>query len=80
MVAAIAPTAVTLRPAETAAGAGGVATAENVAADRVFVFAGGTPPFALLEQAGVSFDPKDRPASAAAVDRALATLARGGGG
>ncbi len=75
VVAAIAPTAVTLRPAEAAAGEGGVATAENVAADRVFVFAGGTPPFALLEQAGVSFDPKDRPAPAAAVDRGNGLLA-----
>jgi len=29
--------------------------------DDVFIFAGGTPPFSLLEHAGVSFDPKDRP-------------------
>lgn len=29
--------------------------------DDVFVLAGGEPPFALLERAGVSFDPKDRP-------------------
>ncbi len=32
--------------------------------DEVFVLAGGTPPFALLESAGVSFDPEDRPALA----------------
>jgi thioredoxin reductase/Pyruvate/2-oxoacid:ferredoxin oxidoreductase delta subunit len=29
--------------------------------DEVFVFAGGVPPFPLLEAAGVSFDPHDRP-------------------
>ena len=29
--------------------------------DEVFVFAGGIPPFELLEASGVSFDPKDRP-------------------
>lgn len=75
VVAAITPTAVALRPADGAAGQGGVATAESVDADRVFVFAGGTPPFALLEQAGVSFDPKDRPAPAAAVDRGNGLLA-----
>lgn len=33
--------------------------------DEVFVFAGGTPPFQLLEAAGVSFDPAARPASGA---------------
>ncbi|CAG0979163.1 Ferredoxin--NADP reductase [Phycisphaerales bacterium] len=32
--------------------------------DEVFVFIGGDPPFAILEKAGVSFDPKDRPAPA----------------
>jgi dihydropyrimidine dehydrogenase (NAD+) subunit PreT len=37
--------------------------------DEVFVFAGGTPPFPLLEQAGVSFDPADRPRGEPAVDR-----------
>ncbi len=30
--------------------------------DEVFVFAGGIPPFELLEACGVSFDPADRPA------------------
>lgn len=30
--------------------------------DEVFVMAGGTPPFELLEHAGVSFDPAERPA------------------
>jgi thioredoxin reductase/NAD-dependent dihydropyrimidine dehydrogenase PreA subunit len=28
--------------------------------DEVFIFAGGTPPFELLQRSGVSFDPKDR--------------------
>ena len=37
---------------------------ETLANDEVFVFAGGTPPFALLEKAGVSFDPADRPPAA----------------
>ena len=32
--------------------------------DEVFIMAGGIPPFELLEQSGVSFDPKDRPAQA----------------
>ena len=73
-VAAIGPATVTLHPADGAAG-GGVATAAAVAAERVFVFAGGTPPFALLEQAGVSFDPAARPAAAAAVDRGNGLLA-----
>ena len=72
-VAAIGPTSVTLRPA-AGAGGGGVATAAAVDADRVFVFAGGTPPFPLLEQAGVSFDPKLRPAPAAVVDRGSGLL------
>ena len=31
--------------------------------DAVFVFAGGVPPFGLLEAVGVSFDPGDRPAA-----------------
>ncbi|MBI1336231.1 MAG: NAD(P)-binding protein [Phycisphaera sp.] len=33
----------------------------TLANDDVFVFAGGVPPFALLERGGVSFDPADRP-------------------
>lgn len=39
-------------------GADGVGELPN---DEVFILAGGDPPFALLERAGVSFDPKDRP-------------------
>lgn len=40
--------------------------------DEVFVFAGGTPPFPLLERCGVSFDPADHPEPEA--------LAEGGSG
>ncbi|MGE0142737.1 MAG: NAD(P)-binding domain-containing protein [Planctomycetota bacterium] len=35
----------------------------TLANDRVLIFAGGVPPFRLLENAGVSFDPVDRPAA-----------------
>jgi thioredoxin reductase len=37
--------------------------------DDVFILAGGTPPFKLLESAGVSFDPQDRPAPVPLVER-----------
>ncbi|MHC4081768.1 MAG: NAD(P)-binding domain-containing protein, partial [Planctomycetota bacterium] len=37
--------------------------------DDVFIFAGGVPPFGLLENAGVSFDPEDRPSAAGLVER-----------
>lgn len=37
--------------------------------DEVFVFAGGTPPFQLLEQCGVSFDPARRKPAAPLVER-----------
>lgn len=37
--------------------------------DEVFVFAGGIPPFELLEGCGVSFDPADRPCEEVAVQR-----------
>jgi len=37
--------------------------------DEVFVFAGGIPPFGLLEEAGVSFDPNDRPPETESLDR-----------
>jgi thioredoxin reductase/ferredoxin len=43
--------------------------------DEVFVFAGGTPPFPLLEAAGVSFDPAARPAAPATTDRGNGLLA-----
>jgi thioredoxin reductase/ferredoxin len=42
--------------------------------DDIFVFAGGTPPFPLLEAAGVSFDPKLRPAPAPETDRGTGLL------
>ena len=35
---------------------------QQIANDDVFVMAGGIPPFQLLSEAGVSFDPADRPA------------------
>ncbi|MBX3465232.1 MAG: NAD(P)-binding domain-containing protein [Planctomycetes bacterium] len=59
------------------AGGGGTAIAtavEDLPADEVFVFAGGTPPFPLLEAAGVSFDPALRPAPAIAADRGTGLL------
>lgn len=46
-------------------------TIEN---DEVFIFAGGKPPFPLLEAAGVSFDPKLRPAEAPVLDRGTGLL------
>ncbi|MBL8754733.1 MAG: NAD(P)-binding domain-containing protein, partial [Planctomycetes bacterium] len=52
----------------------GVAVAvEELPNDEVFVFAGGTPPFPLLEAAGVSFDPSLRPAEVA-TDRGTGLL------
>jgi hypothetical protein len=42
--------------------------------DEVFVFAGGVPPFELLKQAGVSFDPADRPAPQEAADKGTGLL------
>lgn len=38
-------------------------------ADDVFILAGGVPPFKLLEECGVSFDPRDRPALPPLADR-----------
>lgn len=42
----------------------GAGAPSEVAAQFVFVMAGGTPPFAMLEGCGVSFDPAQRPAPA----------------
>lgn len=42
-----------------------------LANDEVFVFAGGIPPFQLLEATGVSFDPADRPASEPLADQGV---------
>jgi len=47
----------------------------TIANDEVFVFAGGTPPFDLLKQAGVSFDPNDRPDPPTVSERSSALLA-----
>ncbi|MFO1008561.1 MAG: NAD(P)-binding domain-containing protein [Planctomycetota bacterium] len=44
--------------------AGNVVRRETLPNDDVFVFAGGKPPFPLLERAGVSFDPALRPKAA----------------
>ncbi len=43
----------------------------TLANDEVFVFAGGVPPFKLLEGGGVSFDPADRPDAPATADSGL---------
>lgn len=55
---------------------GGTATAATLAVpnDEVFVFAGGTPPFPLLEAAGVSFDPALRPRELPDADRGTGLL------
>jgi len=42
--------------------------------DDVFVFAGGIPPFELLQAAGVSFDPADRPAVEPLAERGTGLL------
>ncbi|MBK8101684.1 MAG: NAD(P)-binding domain-containing protein [Planctomycetes bacterium] len=42
--------------------------------DDVFVFAGGTPPFPLLQTAGVSFDPALRPQAVPGTDRGTGLL------
>ncbi|MCA8974320.1 MAG: NAD(P)-binding domain-containing protein [Planctomycetes bacterium] len=57
-------------------GNGGVATATEVRLvnDEVFIFAGGTPPFPLLEAAGVSFDPSLRPPEQVDADRGTGLL------
>lgn len=79
-VAAITPEAVRLQRVGDAGrqqrrsdgddGSGGVATAVlELPNDDVFVFAGGTPPFPLLQAAGVSFDPALRPPERLQTDR-----------
>ena len=55
--------------------AGGVAVAtQRLPNDHVFIFAGGKPPFPLLETAGVSFDPANRPADGAQLERGTGLL------
>ncbi|MBL8732633.1 MAG: NAD(P)-binding domain-containing protein [Planctomycetes bacterium] len=74
VVERITPEAVFLCASKEANGGGGVATAvSELPNDEVFVFAGGTPPFPLLEAAGVSFDPSLRPEEVA-VDRGTGLL------
>jgi thioredoxin reductase/ferredoxin len=60
--------AITTDAVELRVGEGDAARALSLPNDEVFVFAGGTPPFGLLEQAGVSFDPAQRAAEAAPVE------------
>ena len=78
VVECITPEAVQLRTVgerEVEPAGGGVATATiELPNDDVFVFAGGTPPFPLLEAAGVSFDPALRPPTEVAVDRGTGLL------
>ncbi len=69
-VLAVQPDQVRLR-----VGRGDQSTETVLPNDEIFVFAGGIPPFALLEKAGVSFDPKDRPAPAEMVDKGAGLLA-----
>jgi len=47
---------------------------KELANDEVFIFAGGIPPFELLEKSGVSFDPADRPPPPDVVDKGSALL------
>lgn len=69
-VSAIEPARVSLR-----VGVNGQATDQTLDNDEVFVFAGGVAPFGLLEEAGVSFDPADRPAPSTTLDRGTSLLA-----
>ncbi len=52
-----------IEPAEVLlrSGVNGNTQRRTLANDEVFIFAGGIPPFSLLEEGGVSFDPNDRP-------------------
>ncbi len=47
----------------------GESAPRTLANDDVFVLAGGIPPFELLQRAGISFDPADRPRSAPLVEQ-----------
>ena len=48
---------------------------KELANDDVFIFAGGIPPFELLEKSGVSFDPADRPPVPEVIDKGNGLLA-----
>lgn len=70
-VASIHPNEVVLAPTS----GGNAIDRASIANDAVFVFAGGVPPFGLLKDAGVSFDPDDRPAAEAPeIDRGSGLL------
>ena len=56
------------------ASSGGEARDEVVPNDDVFVMAGGVPPFQLLEDSGVSFDPADRDAPTPVVEQGTGLL------
>lgn len=49
-------------------------TEATIPNDDVFIFAGGKPPFPLLEAAGVSFDPALRPQEAPVIDKGTGLL------
>ncbi len=53
---------------------GAVETERTIENDEVFIFAGGKPPFPLLEAAGISFDPELRPREALVLDRGTGLL------
>ncbi|NUM52715.1 MAG: NAD(P)-binding domain-containing protein [Candidatus Hydrogenedentes bacterium] len=57
-----------------AVGEGERARTISIPNGEVFIFAGGIPPFELLEKAGVSFDPADRPAVVETVDKGTGLL------
>ncbi|MHC4768900.1 MAG: NAD(P)-binding domain-containing protein [Planctomycetota bacterium] len=66
-------------------GSDGQVTETALPNDEVFIFAGGVLPFGMLEKAGVSFDPEDRPPAAGHIERGtdllvvLAVLLAGAG-
>ncbi len=47
---------------------------QEIANGEVFIFAGGDPPYPLLERSGISFDPDDRPPPASATGRGTGLL------
>lgn len=73
-VEAITPDTVQLLCAPEDRGAVITKTLVELPNDEVFIFAGGTPPFPLLEAAGVSFDPELRPPELPPPDRGTGLL------
>ncbi len=55
-------------------GMNGSTQRHSLANDDVFIFAGGIPPFSLLEEGGVSFDPNDHPQSSDNTDNSKGML------